>query len=192
MTRLFNDQWQCPSCGVKHAKETLFKQWVRAHPGIESTEGFVVYDCDQIIHRYKTYDRNGRTRELQCIMLVEIKTYGAEPEKAQRDTLGLMGQFLRNRRQNIHKSKGRRQVEASPNRAYSIMLNREIDVRAYGYHLLQFEKDGPQNSIWMKWDSKLISEDQLVSILRFDLDPDSLRPIDFRLHHEKPKTLKLL
>jgi len=192
MTRLFGDLWECPNpaCGVTHAKETLFSQWLRSHPGIESRDGFVVYDCDFIIHRYKTYtDKKTKlSRELQCIMIVEVKTYGAVASLSQKDTLWTISQFLRNRRKTKQK-KTEIQADNPPAKIRSLVLNRDIEVRAYGVHTLTFEKTGPQNSKWIKWDGKkIITEKQLIKLLRFDLDPDTLRKIDFRRHHARSKT----
>jgi hypothetical protein len=35
----------------------------------------------------------------------------------------------------------------------------------------------------MRWDEKPITQEQLTKLLRFDLDPDTLRPLDLRNHH---------
>lgn len=187
MTKMFNDCWQCPDCGNKYAKETLFKQWVRAHPGLESTNGFVVYDSDMIVHRYKI--RNDRT--FQLIMFVEIKTFGSLPDKAQQETLSIVSQMFRNRRKNKHNRLRAKQSGCLPNRVYSRLLGKEVSLRAFGFHLLTFEKNGPKDSEWIKWDDRIISEEQLVALLKFELDPDKLTPMDFRLHH-KAKELPLL
>lgn len=183
MTKHFNDQWQCPKCGEKHAKETLFKQWIRSHPGLESTEGFVVYDCDLWVHRYKIH----KSRQVQCLMFVEVKTYGAKPDMAQEDTLSLVNQVMRNRRANKHADVPRRQAGGVPLKLHSKILNQVISCRLFGVHLLTFERDAPQNSAWIAWDNKRISEQQLLQILRLDFDPDTLRPIDLRNHHKPPK-----
>jgi len=37
------------------------------------------------------------------------------------------------------------------------------------------------------WDKRQIDEEQLTKILRFDLDPDTLRPLELRVHHPDPK-----
>jgi len=48
-------------------------------------------------------------------------------------------------------------------------------VRYMGWHLLVLSNTRPDNSEWMLWDNKYyIKEDQLVKILRFELDPLTL------------------
>lgn len=40
---------------------------------------------------------------------------------------------------------------------------------------------GDSDSIW--WDERVIDEDTLTATLSFELDPDTLRPLDLRNHH---------
>ena len=181
MTKLFNDQWQCPNCHVKHGKETLFKQWARSKPELDSSQGFVIYDADFWVHLYKTHG----TRKVQCMMMVEVKTYGAKPDKAQDDTLGLVDQMMRNRESNIDCEPIRRQVGGLPLAMFSNLKNEKICCRVFGVHYLIFEKDGPQNSDWIKWDNHVITEAQLVDLLTFNLDPDHPNQLlDLRIPEE--------
>jgi len=181
MTKLFNDQWQCPQCKVKHAKETLFKQWVRSHPELDSRDGFLIYDADFWVHRYKIHG----SRSIQCLMMVEVKTHGATCDASQDDTLALVNQCLRNRRSNIHGDPERRQAAGLPLKLWSKLQGRDVSTRVFGVHLLTFEGNGPQDSSWIKWDNRPISEDQLLGLLSFDIDPDYMRPLDLRIHQRK-------
>jgi len=187
MTRKFNDWWQCPNCGVKHGKETLFRQWMREHPLLDSRDGIACFDSDHWVHRFKFV----HDRRIQCLMLIELKTHGADMTDSQRDTLGMVDQLLRNRGANaaMKHQRRRRQAGGIGVNLTSQMTGRKITCRLYGVHLLQFEKDGPQNSAWMKWDNSDINEEQLVSLLRFDIDPDTLRPIDLRRHHKRQRVM---
>lgn len=181
MTRPFNIKYQCHNCGCMTTAETGFGRWLRENKSLDSKEAAVVCnDVDYIVHKYKTHEG----RQVQCLMFVEVKTNGADMSPQQRDTQGLVYQFLNNRRQNIHKSKPL-QVDGRPRNAKSLMTGLMVDVRSFGVHLLQFEKTGPHDSEWIKWDRVDISEHQLVGLLRFDLDPDSLGPLDLRLHHAR-------
>jgi len=49
-------------------------------------------------------------------------------------------------------------------------------IKYMGWHLLVLSNTRPDNSEWMLWDSKHhINEGRLVKILRFELDPNTLR-----------------
>jgi len=56
---------------------------------------------------------------------------------------------------------------------------------------LQFEKTCPDDSAWIKWDGKEITPDQLVELLRFEIHPLTLKPMDARDHHRQ-KSFPLL
>src|SRR6187399_274333 len=106
MTRAYRGLVHCPSCGTSHSAETAFERWMRGEPALDSrTAGIVRFDCDVLLHRYCLVTDQKSSRNLQCLMFVEVKTYMAEPSDAQRDTLSLMSQVLRNRRPNMHQQK---------------------------------------------------------------------------------------
>ena len=178
MTRPFNQQIHCPNCRTLITHETSFGRWIRNNPDLDSQKGFCVIDQDYLIHRFKV---DGK-REFQCIMQVEIKTFGAEPSDAQRDTLHIWNQLTRNRKETPTK-KLRFQAGGTATECYSLMLKRYINVRCFGSHVLTFSDLGPDESEWIEWDKKRISEETLVALLRFDVDPDTLKPIDLRNHH---------
>lgn len=179
MTRPFNQQFHCPNCQTWQTAETLFGRWIRRQSELDSKAGYSVSDQDYWIHRYKI----ANDREFQLLMLVEIKTMGRSLSDAQTDTLHMANQIMRNRRQTPTKEL-RWQAGSSPLRAYSTFLGREIAVRAYGMHVLTFSGLGPDDSDVITWDKTNITEPQLVGLLKFDLDPDTLGPIDLRSHHQ--------
>jgi len=184
-TKKFIQKVQCPHCTRWHTTQTAFDRWIGGHPCLDAQkEGFVCYDNDYIMHRYMV----GNSREVQALMIVEVKTHDKKPDAAQRDTLNLLGQFLRNRKPTNHK-KNYIQTENAPNIAFSVMNKRYILVRAFGYHLLTFENNDPEDSQWIKWDNKYIDKTTLVKLLKFELDPDTLQPMDLRKHHRKEDLL---
>lgn len=158
--------------------ETLFGRWIRNHQSLDSQSGYCVTDQDYWIHRYKIY----KDREFQLLMLVEIKTMGSPLSDAQRDTLHMANQLMRNRRQTPTKGL-RYQAGNGPLRVRSAMRGGDVWLRAYGMHVLTFSGLGPDDSTEIIWDGKVIGVEQLVAILRFDLDPDTLGPLDLRSHH---------
>jgi hypothetical protein len=174
---------QCPHCGKVHTAETALERWIRNHESLDSIkEGIVRFDCDILLHKYLVkIDKKG-TREIQCMMFIEAKTHGADVSVSQQDTLSLFSQVLRNRRTNMHcERRGRHAREHTPlTMAYSFARKRWIRLRLYGGHLLQLSGESPADSTWIKWDRRLITEDMLLSLLRFDIDPDTLQEIDWR------------
>jgi len=156
---------------------------MRDEPALDShAAGIVRFDCDVLLHHYKhTVDKKS-SRDIQCLMFVEVKTFSANLDLPQRDTLSLMAQVLRNRRRNRHHDKrGRHATDHDPMAvAFSWLLGRAVRIRMFGGHLLQLSHADPVTSTAMLWDHKSITLDQLLGLLRFDLDPDSLAVIDWR------------
>jgi len=60
-------------------------------------------------------------------------------------------------------------------------------VRFLGSHLLQVSNETPENSDWMYWDAKQITLDQLVGLLNFELNPDTLQVMNFDDPMHKPR-----
>lgn len=183
MTRPFNAQFHCPNCRTWQTQETLFGRWIRSNKEIDSSAGYSVSDQDYWVHAYKTYG----SRDFQCIMLVEIKTMSSKMSKAQEDTLSIVNQLMRNRIQ-TPTSNIKRQAGRGPVSVYSTMLRRYVTLKAFGVHILQFSGLGPDDSDLILWDGRnQISIETLTKILRFDLDPDTLKPLDLRNHHRTPE-----
>jgi hypothetical protein len=161
--------------------ETGFSRWMRSRKDLDSEMGVVCCDMDYPVLRYKT--ACGRT--VQCVMFVEVKTHGKEPDLWQQDLLCFMDQFLNNRRTTPTKKNLKRQAALARTKVYSAKLKTDVTCWAFGGYLLQFEKTGPDDSDWIKWGPRRreITEDQLAALLRFDLDPDTLGPLEIRSHH---------
>lgn len=178
MTRSFNAEFHCASCKSWQTQETAFGRWIRNNPRLDSRDGYAVTDQDYWIHYYRT--EHGR--QFQLIMGVEIKTMGRDLSNSQKDTLHIINQLMRNRRQTPTKEL-KHQAGNSPAKVRSLMLGREVFLKAYGMHVLRFSHLGPEDSEWMTWDNKQINAERLTDILAFNLDPDTLNPIDLRNHH---------
>jgi hypothetical protein len=154
---------------------------VRSNPGLDSAKGFTFMDKDIICHRFKT----DHGRSLQYLMMVEVKTRGAQLSDSQRDTIWIIDQLLRNRKDTPTKKTDRRQVEGVVTMVKSFIQRGEVRARVFGYHVLRLSGDSPDDSAEITWDSRRITLEQLVGLLRFDLDPDNLLPMDNRSHHTK-------
>lgn len=180
MTSSFRQKIQCTNCGIQITAETSFSRWIRERADLDSNGfGISVMDMDYIVHRYRTE----LGRKFQCIMVVEVKTHNAKMSDAQRDTAHVINQIMRNRKQTPTKNV-QWQAGNGPLTVYSIYTKSKVVLRAFGVHVVTFEKLGPDDSQWIKWDGKEISADQLAALLRFDLDPDTLNPMDWRRHHQ--------
>lgn len=185
MTRKHDMTIQCPNCGVEITSETSFGRWLRNRPDLDSVrDGISIMDNDFTVHQYRT--ELGRT--FQCLMMIEIKTRGAIMSSAQRDTAGMLDQLIRNRRQ-TPTSIPRRQAGNGLAKVFSTFLRREVIVKSFGFHSLTFSDLGPDDSQDILWDRRHhITPDQLAQLIRFDLDPDTLRPTDWRRHHRSIAT----
>jgi hypothetical protein len=109
---------------------------------------------------------------------------------AQMDTGFLIDQLMRNRRQTPTHTPSL-QAGNSFTRIYSAYQKKYVYVKAFGFHRLTFDNLGPNDSKSIKWDRREITPDQLTKLLCFDLDPDSLQPMDFRKHHPISKQKRL-
>jgi len=159
--------------------ESNFSRWLRECPDLDSNgAGLCVMDTDYIFHRFRTQ----LGRAFQCLMIVEVKTQNAEMSDAQRDTAGILNQLTRNRRQTPTKAL-HWQAGNGPLKLRSFIAKRDVNVKSFGFHLLTFDGYGPLDSENIRWDKKPITIDQLIALLKFDLDPDTLRPMDWRSHH---------
>jgi len=122
-------------------------------------------------------------------MMVEIKTMGASLTPAQKDTLHIINQITRNRKQTPTKELKWQSGDCNVSKVLSVVSNKEVYLRAYGAHVLTFSGLGPSDSEWMTWDKKNIGKDDLTALLRFDYDPDvedptkPFKPLDLRYHH---------
>lgn len=187
MTRQYDQEMHCRLCGNVMTTETSFGRWVRNNPLLDSNgKGLSVMDTDYVFHRFRTE----LGRSFQCFMIVEVKTRGGKLSEAQTDTAWILDQLTRNRRQ-TPTATPRKQAGNGVTKVYSRFNAKDIILKAFGLHVLTFEKLGPDDSKWIKWDNKQITSDQLTQLLAFDLDPDTLRPMDWRSHHPKRRLVNL-
>lgn len=80
--------------GRRDGNESPFNAWIRAHPELDSKDNkLCVIDSDLWVHRYSERSDVKRKSTIDIrdvvdnLMLIEIKTFSAEPSFAQRDTL---------------------------------------------------------------------------------------------------------
>ena len=167
--------------------DTPFGDWIRRHPALDSIrDRIAVTDSDYWIHRYRAHSDKVGERAVDSIMLLEVKTNQRDIPLAQRDTLVLVNQLLR--RTGKRPDKRRRHVMLK-----GIQPGELRRVRCYGVHLLQLSSDRPDNSAVIFWDRRVINEQILVEVLRFDRDPDHpTKQIQLRRHHTSKKSANLV
>jgi len=180
MTKRFKQMVHCPKCGYEHTVEQGFGRWIRDVETMDSKrDGFYVMDSDYWIYKWKTC----RNKSYQCIMLVELKTRGKKPDDAQRSCMHMINQLMRNRKQY---PAIKLQAGTGLTKLYSIMNRKRVNVKSFGVHTLCLSGTSPDNSSEILWDNKRIDVNKLVSLLRFDTDPDSLNPYYLEWDKEKP------
>lgn len=177
MTRSMNSRLDCPSCRCKMTMETHFERWMREEDLLDSRTGIVRYDLDVLLHKYMDCTDGFGDRTIQCLMFIEVKTFGAQPSDSQKDTLHLLNQVLRNRRPNINGNRNKWNAgdHVPLAKCRSLLLGQDISLRLFGGHVLVFERNGPDDSSWIEWDKKRITKKQLIGLLRFEIDPDDPR-----------------
>lgn len=192
MTRSFGQTIHCSYCGKETTQETAFARWVRNEPELYSHLGYCFSDIDvnsflYIVHKYRTQHE----REIQYLMMLEVKIFSGDVKESQRETISFISQIFRNRKETPTKKNNRRQLNPTINKLYSTLSKRFIIPKLFGFHLLQFSETGPEDSNLIKWDHIwTISKEKLIKLLKFELDPDTLKPMDLRIHH-KPEIFPL-
>lgn len=182
MTKAFRRMAKCV-CGRLYPLEDAFCDWVRQHPDLPSSQ-IGIADMDLFIHRYRFTHGRG----FDCFCLIEVKTRSAPASPSQRDTLNMIGQLLRHsRKRTPTKKRIFKQASNPPAELYSTMRKSWVPYKAFGYHLLQLDGSTPDDSQEIRWDHHFINRPTLIRLLRFELDPDTLNPIDWRKHHIEPE-----
>lgn len=159
-------------------EETPFGRWVRQQDSIDSHQhGLVVTDADWIFQKYKTNVDVLGARNVQLMMICEVKTFGATPGASQVETL-----FF------LHQSTCCMRERKRPGGLSPIMLWH------FGVFILSIPGNTPVDGHPMYWGSfdsdgsvswrKTTSVRSLVELLGFVRRPDDPpRKLDLRRHH---------
>lgn len=161
-----------------YGEDTPFGRWMREQGrivGAMPSSAFVSSDCDYIIHRYKTVVDGYGTRDVQSLMILEVKTNGAKPRFAQIDSMWLTHLCA-------NTSKPRRKVEDSCKVVFH-----------HGVSFLSMSGTTPENSETMEWGRfgkaaaitwRSISVANLIDLMMFDIHPDNFARNPYRRHHK--------
>lgn len=173
MSSKYKGRVVCENCGHRTSSEDEVGKWFRKTLGTNVS----IQDVDYIFHRFLTHEDGRGTRDLQYWMIVETKTFCADMDDAQRDTLLIADNVLRTHPRKRERNAGRFTNGHSEN---PIPVRRVIgsgsrNVILFGVHKLRMNGACPASSTWWTWDDKPITYNQLVSLLRFELHPDTLK-----------------
>lgn len=187
MTAEFREVVPCPECGMAVSTEQPIKAWIRGHDQLDSRRACLcIGDSDLWIHKYGTRSTRWRgvRRDVQYLMLVEIKTHDADMTSAQRDLMWTVDQLLRSVSRSEQRAVGRFLAGHRKNvrMVHSLIAGRTVAVYCYGVHKLRLSGSTPADSDRITWDNKPIGAEQVAEVLRFDLNPDTLRPMEHRSH----------
>lgn len=175
-----------------------FSVWIRSNPRLDSVlKGLGVTDQDYWIHRYMPRSRRGKAElVLDCLMMLEVKTFNAEPSYSQRDTFSVVDGVLR-RWTKDKRGRLRRYTFIIPDHRPGRPPNAKRHVKGFGVHYLQLSGASPADSEIIRWDGKQISKTMLEELLLFERNPENpgsaMDP--WRVHHiprQKPPLLKII
>ena len=188
MTTEWRETVDCPQCGLTFSSEQPIKAWIRQHRDLDSRQACLcIGDSDLWVQKYGTrLGRRGVDRSVMYLMLVEMRTNGRnlKPDDPHRELLTIVNVLLRTNRWKETRDHGRFVAGHKQNaRPVSVVIRgRLTPIHCYGVHLLRLSGPTPDLSEWITWDHKKITKDQLLSLLRYDLHPDSLNRMEHRSH----------
>ena len=176
MTRYIKKE-PCSECGQPH----WFRYWVGRN--CLSSQQLSVSDGDLIFHRFKRISDPLGERDLEHMMMVEVKTGDEKLRYAQHDTLSVFSQRL------LAMAPGNGKPIGVQSRAGTRIKEgtRKVKLVWYGVHLLRVpsvpSEDGP-----FAWNNKQTDRQTLIEILNMDRDPrrPDLR-LDIDRRHKKPR-----
>lgn len=161
--------------------ETPFGAWVRRQHDMDSQrDGLAVCDVDWSFHRYMTPVDGLGSRSVQLFMWLEVKTFGAVPDRSQEDTLRKWHESF-----TLWTRRGPR-LRAIRSRYAPVTL------LFFGVYVLSLPALSPDQSAQCRWgrfdaSGTLTWTDirtaQLSDILTFRLRPDRLERLNMRRHH---------
>lgn len=156
--------------------DTPFGAWLRAQPSLDSTRSaLAASDVDMMLHRYKANIDGMGSRRVALMMNVEVKTRLAMPSDSQRQTLFFQHQLL-------HEKRALRDIKPG-----------KVSVWHFGYFVLSISGERPDESDEMYWmrfaddgsfEPDPVTHQQLLDILGFRLNPETLRDLSLRRHHK--------
>jgi hypothetical protein len=164
---------------ARDGRDKPFCDWLRNHDLLDAAHaGLHATDVDMSMMKYRTTIDAVGTRQVKLMADVEVKTWGRWPDEDQHEHLYFRHQQLQSRC-----------------RRRSTKLRKWVGVWHFGVSMLSItggeRPDDCEGIQWGRFEpvtgavlKRSITEDQLVSLLRFDLDHDTVAPFEIRRHHK--------
>lgn len=165
-----------------YGSDAEFGRWVRCQRDMDSSPNgaaLTVNDVDYLFHRYMVNVDAEGTRDVHCMLWLEVKTRGGSVSQSQRQTLWLSHQLL-NSKKALLDCGGQRKVAVWNFGVFVLQLGVTCAYPGQGseyVHWCQFDDCG--NLIRTQ-----ITVDTLRDILTFRTRPDTLQPLSLRRHHK--------
>ena len=146
--------------------------WIRSCPALDSKK-YLTYTCDvdEVVLNYGQRRAGRVDRSVQRQIAIEFKAHNSSPDTQQLENLSILDYYLR-----------------LPGHPIEICVQgRSRWVLNHGVHVLRMSGDRPDRSDWLTWSSvsggrltreRFITLDQCVALLRGELHPDTLEPLD--------------
>ncbi len=187
MTSRWRETVPCHQCGAAVSTEPPIKKWIRNHEDLDSQEKCLwIGDSDLWVHRWgkRATRHRGVNRDVQSLMLVEVKTWWQDLDPSQRDTLWSIDQLLRTKSKVDRRLAGMFMTGHMQNArvVHGFRAGKRITLLCYGAHKLRMDGATPDSSSRITWDDKAITREQLLGLLAFEISPDNFRPIEDRVH----------
>lgn len=155
---------------LRRGFESPFSHWLRTQPDLESrSHKLAISDADFIFRRSRGQKIMVGYKDVELIMIVELKTYDHALEYPQKQTLLDINELIR-RPDALGRRKQYRRTKAG---APSFVL-------PFGIYVLRLDGTRPDNSKSIRWSRvdeddrrTVLTEEQLTKVLCFDNDPDS-------------------
>lgn len=191
MTAQWREIVNCSNCGSATSSEQPWKQWIRSHQDLDSRKQCLCLgDSDLWVQRYGTrLDRRRIDRDVMHLMMVEVKTHNAELDASSTDRLRIINDLLRTNTWRDHRERDNGRFidghDQNTRIVASYIAGRKVRVICYGVHLLRISGQTFPASQVIAWDGKKISCEDLLKLLRYELHPDSLLPMEHRAHKRR-------
>lgn len=162
---------------ARDGRDKPFSDWLRNQSGLDSRlYSLDVSDIDFTFHRFAANVDKSGTRDIKLMLDLEVKTFGKHPGSNQKETLFFRHQLL-----------------SKKGKLFSNLRNCKVTVWHFGQYVLRIiDGDRPDECkelLWGKFATQgvlhysSIDEETLIKALRFELRPDSLKPLELRRHH---------
>lgn len=126
-------------------------------------------DGDWIVQRYLVHSDRMGARAINHVMFIEEKSNGADLTFGQRDLMFILHQLFR--------------WADRKYKRFKTVRGDWVRVRWWGYFKLRYSGATIEDSEFILWNKRQITLHELEQLLRFELNPRTLRPRSDRRHH---------